>query len=199
MARALEPVERLLRGPRVFHRERRLEQDARVARLALQLPILLCQREGLLLVAEKIEVEARFLLLMQFVATQGRRVESGPERLDVFARLRRLERLFCESEAKEQDVRLHPIDEQGDDFVGAPLIEQKIRVRREQKLVVDRFEVRCAEMLLCLLQVALSQRQLGKARQYPDLDFGRGVRILGKGCGKGAICCGGLARSAVEV
>src|SRR5437899_10251995 len=139
MPRALEPGERLLRCLRIFHRERRLEQDARVARLALQLPILLCEREGLFLVAQKIEVEARFLLLVQFVAAQGRGIEPGSERLDVFSRFRRPERLLGQSEAKEQDVRLHPVDEQRDYFAGAPLVEQKIRVRREQELVVDWF------------------------------------------------------------
>src|SRR6266436_6692823 len=172
MLRALEPVERLLRSSRLIHRERRFEQDARIARLALQFPIFPRQREGLFLVAEKMEVEARLLLLMQLVAAQRRGVEPGSERLDVLSRLRRLQCLFGKGETKKQNVRLHPVDEQWNDFVRASLVEQKVRVGREQELVVDRFKVRRAEMLLGLLHVTLSQSHLGKARQHPDLHLG---------------------------
>src|SRR5882762_4275283 len=128
--RALQPVKRRLRSLRVPHRERRLEQDASIAWLALQLPILPRQRERFFLVAEEIEVEARLLLLMQLVAAQRCGVEPGPERLDMFARLRRLQRLLGEGKAKKQDVRFHPVDEERDDFVRTPLVEQKVRVSR---------------------------------------------------------------------
>src|SRR5262245_56875849 len=86
--RALEPVERPLRGGGILHRERRLEQDARIARLALKRPVLLRERERLLLVPQQGEVEARLFLLVELVAPQRRRLEARPERLDVLARLR---------------------------------------------------------------------------------------------------------------
>ena len=136
---------------------------------------------------------------MQLVAAQRRGVEPGSERLDVLSRLRRLQCLFGKGETKKQDVRLHPVDEQRDDFLGASLVEQKVRVGREQELVVDRFKVRRAEMLLGLLHVTLSQSHLGKARQHPDLHFGLDVRRLGKRRGEGAMRRGGLARGAIEV
>jgi len=58
-----------------LHRERRFEQDASIARLALQLPILLRKRERFFLVPRRSRSKRALLLLMQLVAAQRCGVE----------------------------------------------------------------------------------------------------------------------------
>ena len=67
MPRLVEPFERTLRGGRISHCERRLEQNAGVAGLPLRLPVFLGERQRPALLPEQIEVEARLLLLVQLV------------------------------------------------------------------------------------------------------------------------------------
>src|SRR5213076_2015951 len=101
---------------RVIRRERGFEQDARVARLALQRPVLLRQRQRPRPLPEEVEIEPRLLLLVQLVTAHSRRIEAGP------------------------------VLEQCHNLLWAPAIEQEIGVSSEQELVAHAERERLLEV-----------------------------------------------------
>src|SRR5581483_6813238 len=119
-----------------------------VARLALQLPVLLRERKRLRLVSEEIEVEARLLLLMQLVAWESRRVEARLERGDVLLGLGQLQGLLGERQPQQQDVRARPVAQQRRHLGRAAVVEQEVGPGGEQELVGDLLPERRLEMAL---------------------------------------------------
>ena len=172
--------------------------DARLAREFDALIRARGQRQRAGGLPEQIEMQARFFLLMQLVATQRCCIETRLQRAHVLVEGRCTRRLLGQCETQQQRVGAGPVFQKCDHLGGAFAVEQEVGVRGEQKLIVHTEGERFPEMLFGAIVLTENERELREAGQHPEPRPAAHPPGAGERVAQRRVSLRGVARDAVH-
>ena len=115
--------------------EGRFEKDRDVPRFTLGFPVLRGEFERAGRILLEVQPEAGFFLQVQLLAPHPCLRKAVIEGLDALGGGRPVQCLFCVGEAQQQRIGARPVLQEHGDLPGAGLVEQEVRVGRQQEVI----------------------------------------------------------------